>query len=61
MKRENLASYWIITYCALTKEDSAVLEIKGLSFSVKDEKGENKEIIHELNLKVEDNRLLVIT
>ena len=38
-----------------------MLELKNLSFSVLDEKGERKEIIHDLDLTVEDNKLVVIT
>ncbi|MBQ1702862.1 MAG: ABC transporter ATP-binding protein, partial [Oscillospiraceae bacterium] len=38
-----------------------MLELKNLCYSVPDEKGGRKEIIHDLDLTVEDNRLVVIT
>ncbi len=38
-----------------------MLELKHLSFSVPDGQGGKKEIIHDLDLRVEDKKLLVIT
>ena len=38
-----------------------MLEIRHLTFSVTDENGESKEIIHDLDLTVQDCRFLAIT
>ena len=38
-----------------------MLELKNISFRVNDEDGSVREIIHDLNLSVEDKKFLVIT